>query len=145
MLTATGEQLHPGRATLINVTGNAPEGVRIQVNQRRQARFVTWNGSTKARGAWFDLPTSGEIHLGMRNLIGIGYFQFTSTPGGPVGYLPSVYFDPQWNSVPALLTITADPTELAALGLTAEEQPGLPMKLCQSLARSAGIDISGGG
>ena len=38
----------------------------------------------------------------------------------------------------------ADPAKLAGLGLRLEEQPGLPMTLCQELAKSAGIDVSGG-
>ena len=62
----------------------------------------------------------------------------------PAGYLPSVYFDEQSNHVPAELTVDADPAELAGLGLRLEEQPGLPMTLCQELAKSAGIDVSGG-
>ena len=46
--------------------------------------------------------------------------------------------------MPALLTVTADPAELASLGLRLDEEPGLPMSLCQELAKSAGIDVSGG-
>jgi hypothetical protein len=144
VLTAFNGKLRPGRADLIHVTGTHREGVRVEVDRDHQVRFVTWNGSARARGAWFDLPTDGEVRLGIRDLIALGYFQLTSTPGGPVGFLPSVYFDEQWNSVPALLTVTADPVELAHLGFRLEQKPGLPMSLCQELAKSAGIDVSGG-
>ena len=107
-------------------------------------RFVTFNGTARAEGAWFDVPTDGQIRLGIRNLIELGYFQFTSIPGGAAGFLPSVYFDEDYNSLPALLTVTADPGDLAGLGLSLEEQPGLPMTLCQELATAAGIDVSSG-
>jgi hypothetical protein len=136
--------LHPGRVTLVHVSGNDPEGVRIQVNRLRQLRFITWDGTAKAVGAWFDMPTDGGVRLGIRDLISFGYFQLVSTPGGAAGYLPSVYFDPQWNSLPALLTVEHHTAGLAALGLTLQEEPGLSMPLCTALARSAGIPISGG-
>jgi hypothetical protein len=142
-LTPTG-RLHPGRVTLVQVSGNAREGVRIEVSHQRQLRFVTWNGTARAVGVWFDMPTDGGIRLGIRDLIPFGLFQFLSTPGGAAGFLPSVYFDPQWNSVPALLTVRNDVAGLAALGLRLREEPGLPMQLCGELARSAGIRISGG-
>jgi len=142
-LSPTGP-LHPGRVTLVHVSGNTDEGVRIEVNRQRQLRFVTWNGTAKAIGARFDMPTDGGVRLGIRDLISFGYFEFVSTPGGPAGYLPSVYFDSQWNSLPALLTVRSDATSLAAMGLELKEEPGLPMQLCHELARSAGIQISGG-
>ncbi|MGA8248739.1 MAG: hypothetical protein WB797_17660 [Nocardioides sp.] len=142
-LTPTGT-LHPGRSTLVHVAGNAREGVRIEVNARRQLRFVAWNGTGRAVGAWFDMPTEGGVRLGVRDLIAVGYFQFVSTPGGPAGFLPSTYFDTQWNSRPALLTVRNDRAGLAALGLSLQEEPGLPMSLCEDLARSAGIPLTGG-
>jgi hypothetical protein len=143
LLTPTGS-LHPGRSTLVHVTGNAREGVRIEVDAQRQLRFVAWNGTGRAIGAWFDMPTDGGVRLGIRDLIPLGYFQFLSTPGGPAGYLPSVYFDSQFNSVPALLTVRNDEAGLAAMGLRLQEVPGLPMSLCEELARSAGIHLAGG-
>ena len=143
-LTAINGKLHRGRADLVHVTGTEPQGVRVDVNRDHQIRFVTSAGAARTRGAWFDLPTTGDIRLGIRNLIALGYFQFTSTPGGAAGFLPSVYFDEEGNSVPALLTVTADPAELASLGLRLDQAPGLPMSLCQELAKSAGIDVSGG-
>ena len=72
-----------------------------------------------------------------------GFFQFVSTPGGQVGYLPSVYFDRNENSLPALLTVGDSRAALAALGLSMRQLPGLPMTLCEDLAREAGIDVSG--
>jgi hypothetical protein len=142
-LSPTGP-LHPGRVTLVHVSGNTDEGVRIEVNHHEQLRFVTWNGTAKAIGAWFDMPTDGGVRLGIRNLISLGFFEFLSTPGSTPSYLPSVYFDPQWNSLPALLTVQSDASALAAMGLRLQEEPGLPMPLCHELARSAGIQISGG-
>jgi hypothetical protein len=143
-LDPTGRSLHPGTATLVTVSGTIPQSVRIEVNHRQHVRLVTRYGDARARTSWFDLPTSGGIRLGARNLIALGFFQFVATPGGQVGYLPSVYFDADQNSLPALLTLTGSDPELAALGLSARELPGLPMTLCRTVAREAGIDVSGG-
>ena len=100
-------------------------------------------GDVRARTSWFDLPTSGGVRLGIRNQIALGFYQFVATPGGQVGYVPSVYFDRDQNSLPALLSYTDAGRGLASLGLTMRELAGLPMTLCENLAREAGIDVSG--
>jgi hypothetical protein len=143
-LRATGSRLRAGAVTLLTVTGTDPQSVRLEVNHRQQLRLVTRYGDVRARTFWFDMPTTGGVRLGVRNQIALGFFQFVATPGGQVGYLPSVYFDRDQNSLPALLTFTASGPGLAALGLSAHELPGLPMTLCQDVAREAGIDVSGG-
>jgi hypothetical protein len=143
-LSATGQRLHPGRVTLLTVTGTDPQSLQVEVNHHQQLRFVTRFGDAAAYGAWFDMPTTGGARLGIRNQIGIGFFQFVSTPGGQAGFLPSVYFDRNQNSLPALLSLTSSRTGLASLGLSMRELPGLPMPLCEDLAREAGIDVSGG-
>jgi hypothetical protein len=143
-LDPADRSVHPGAATLLSVSGTDPRTVQIQVNRRRELRFVTTYGDLRARTPWFAMPTEGGIRLGIRNQIALGFYQFVATPGGQVGYLPSVYFDRDQNSRPALLTIGASGEALGTLGLSARELPGLAMPLCQDLARSAGIDVSGG-
>ncbi|HEX3221388.1 MAG TPA: hypothetical protein VHR35_02380 [Nocardioides sp.] len=143
-LSATGKRLSPGRVILLRVTGTDPQSVRIEVNRHQQLRFVTKYGDAYARGPWFDMPTSGGVRLGIRNLIAIGFFQFESTPGGQAGFLPSVYFDRNQNSLPALLTLTHSSGLLATLGLSMRQLPGLPMPLCQELAHEAGIHLGAG-
>ena len=142
-LDPTGPKLHPGRVTLLQVTGTDPQNVRVEVNHRQQLRFVTRYGDVRARTPWFDLPTSGGVRLGIRNQIALGFYQFVATPGGQVGYLPSVYFDRDQNTLPALLSYTDASRGLASLGLTMRKLPGLPVTLCENLAREAGIDVSG--
>jgi hypothetical protein len=143
-LTATGRRLHPGRATLLTVTGTDPQSVAIRVNRSQQLRFVTRFGAARGRSAWFDLPTTGSVRLGIRNQIAAGFYEFVGTPGGDAGYLPSVYFDRHQNSLPALLTLTHSKAALAALGLSLKQLPGLAMPLCDELASEAGIDVGGG-
>jgi hypothetical protein len=143
-LTATGQRLHPGGITLVTVSGTDPQSVRVEVNHRQQLRFVTRFGDAYSRGAWFDMPTAGGVRLGIRNQIGIGFFQFVSTPGGQAGFLPSVYFDRDQNSLPALLSLSNSRAGLATLGLSMRQLPGLPMPLCENLARAAGLDVTGG-
>jgi hypothetical protein len=142
-LDPTGPKLHAGGVTLLQVTGTDPQNVRVEVNHRQQLRFVTRYGDVRARTSWFDLPTSGGVRLGIRNQIALGFYQFVATPGGQVGYVPSVYFDRDQNSLPALLSYTDAGRGLASLGLTMRELAGLPMTLCENLAREAGIDVSG--
>jgi hypothetical protein len=144
-LSATGPRLHPGRITLLTVSGTDPQSVRVEVNHHQQLRFVTRFGDAYARGASFDLPTAGGVRLGIRNQIALGFFQFVSTPGGQAGFLPSVYFDRHANSLPALLSLTNSKAGLATLGLSMRQLPGLPMPLCEDLAEGAGIDVSEGG
>jgi hypothetical protein len=143
-LSATGPRLHPGRVRLLTVSGTDPQSVRIDVNRHQQLRFVVRYGDAYGRGPWFDLPTTGSLRLGVRNLIALGFFEFVSTPGGLIGYLPSVYFDSNQNSLPALLTLTDSAPELAALGLSMKQLPGLPMTLCDQLAHEAGIRVGNG-
>jgi hypothetical protein len=143
-LSATGHRLNPGRVTLLTVSGTDPQSVRVEVNEHQQLRFVTRYGDALAQTAWFDMPTSGGARLGIRNQIALGFFQFVSTPGGQAGFLPSVYFDRDENSLPALLTLNDSSKGLAALGLSMKQLSGLPMTLCEDLAREAGIDVSGG-
>jgi hypothetical protein len=142
-LSATGKRLHPGQVTLLTVSGSVPQSVEVEVNRAGQLRFVTRYGDAYARGTWVDLPTTGRARLGIRNQIGIGFFQLVSTPGGDAGYLPSVYFDRDQNSLPALLTLTDSASGLAALGLSMSQLPGLPLTLCDDLAREAGISLAG--
>jgi hypothetical protein len=141
-LSATGPRLHRGGVTLLTVSGTDPQSVRVEVNNRQQLRFVTRYGDARARTEWSDMPTSGGVRLGIRNQIAIGFFQFVATPGGQAGFLPSVYFDRNQNSLPALLTLTDSKAGLARLGLSMKQLPGLPMSLCEQLAHEAGIDVS---
>jgi hypothetical protein len=142
-ISATGPRLHRGGVTLLRVSGTDPQYVRLEVDRHQQLRFVTRYGDLRARTPWFDMPTEGGVRLGVRNQIALGFFQVVSTPGGQVGYLPSVYFDRDQNSLPALLQLTDSDAALAALGLSLRELPGLPLTLCQQLAHSAGLDVSG--
>ena len=140
-LTATTPRLRPGRARLVSVTGTDPEHVWIEVDRRRQLRLVTGYGDLRARTSWFDLPTTGTVRIGVRNQIGLGFYQLVGTPGGSVGFLPSVYFDRDQNSLPALLTVSGSAPHLARLGLRLRQLPGLPLPLCTELAHAAGIDV----
>lgn len=142
-LTPTG-RLHQGRATLVRVSGPTHEQVRVAVSRTGQLHFIVRDSSGKVMGARFDMPTDGGARLGIRNLLAAGYFEFVSTPGGTAGDLQSAYFDQQLISHPAQLRVNTDTPALSALGLRVSEQPGLPMSLCEELARSAGITLAGG-
>ena len=131
-LDLAGRGRHRGTVTLLTVSGTDPQSVRVEVNGRQQLRFVTRYGDVRARTFWFDPPTEGGIRLGIRNQIALGFYQFVATPGGQVGYLPSVFFDRDQSSHPALLSLTASGPALATLGLSARELPGLPCRCART-------------
>jgi hypothetical protein len=122
----------PGVVDIVTVRGRLSGGVQVQVSRRHQLRFIIDNGEDRVLGPWLDVPTDG-VRFGIRNRIDVGFYEFASAPGGVTGYIPSVYFDEDWDSLPALLTTTADPDALARLGLAFEQQPGLPQRICQDL------------
>jgi hypothetical protein len=129
-------ELTPGLADIVSIDGRRTGGVQVQVSARQQVRFIVDNGEDRVIGPWLDPPTGGGVRLGIRNRIDIGFYEFDSAPGTVTGYIPSVYFDEDWDSLPALLTTTADPGALARLGLAFEERPGLPQAICEDLVRS---------
>ncbi len=136
VLTPTAD-LAPGLADIVTVRGRLTGGVKVQVSARDRLRFIVDNGADQVVGPWLEFPTNGGIRLGIRNLIDLGYYEFDSSPGPIGGYIPSVYFDESWDSLPALLTTTTDTEPLSRLGLSMEEQPGLPVAVCTDLLRRA--------
>jgi hypothetical protein len=142
VFTPTGK-LKPGSVDVAAVAGLRTGTVQLQVNDAQQVRFVVDNGKDRVVGQWLDPPTGGGVRLGIRNRIDIGYYEFDTAPGGVTGYIPSVYFDEAWDSLPALLTTTADRNALARLGLGFEEQRGLPQPICEELARHLDDSTSG--
>jgi hypothetical protein len=127
------ESLKPGIVDVATVEGRQTGSVQVQVSAQQQVRFIVDNGEDRVTGPWLDPPTTGGVRLGIRNRIDIGYYEFDSAPGTVTGYIPSVYFDESWDSLPALLTTTADPGALADLGLSFEERAGLPQQICADL------------
>lgn len=133
-------KVRTGLATVVDVSGNVERHVDLEVSQSKRVRFVVTDDQNRRRGPWFDLPADGTFRLGVRNLTDYGYFEFASNPGRVVGYLPSVYFDDNWDSHPAQLTIEPD-EELVRLGLEYREEPGIPLALCHELADTAGLTL----
>ena len=90
----------PGRVTLLQVTGTDPrERARSRCNHRTIRCASSPGTATCARGRrGSTCRRRVSVRLGVRNQIALGYFQFVATPGGQVGYLPSVYFDRAVNS-----------------------------------------------
>lgn len=135
------DDLTEGAATLLTVETTKTHRVDVQVSARHQVRFVIYSDGRVFTQPWFDPPTDGEIRFGIRNRIEYKSYQFETSPGGELGFLPSVYFRGD-DSLPSLLSVTEDPSTLEDLGFTVTAEPGLPLKLCTELAESAGIDVT---
>lgn len=139
----TGE-LRPGRVKILDVSGAQDQSVWLQVREDRLARGILMKGDEEVKGDLFEIPTDGAFAIGIRNLLDLGYFRIETTPGGAFGYTESVYFDDDWDSLPALATDAYDPADLAAVGLEVTPEWGLPIPLCQRIARQSGLATAGG-
>lgn len=139
----TGE-LRPGRVKVLTVSGAQEQTVWLQLREDRLARGILVKGDEEVRGELFEIPTDGAFAIGIRNLLDLGYFRIETTPGGAFGYTESVYFNDEWDSLPALAEDDYDEADLAAHGLTVTPDLGLPIPLCERLAENAGLALSGG-
>lgn len=133
-----------GRARLLEISGAEPQTVDIEVLDSREARFVARVGDRSITGDWFEVPTDGEVSLGLKNLLQYGFYRMESDPGGTVGFVESVYFDDDWNSQPALVEPAFDQPHLTSLGIDVRRRDGLDIPLCQEVAARAGLDLEQG-
>jgi hypothetical protein len=97
-------------------------------------------------GSWFGQyfrPTRGEVvRVGLRTVSDLGYVEVTSTPGGFVGYLPVTEFRPTWVSgINTVDPLVDAPTTDPATGVRIAPGAGLPLPLCEQIARHNGIDL----
>jgi hypothetical protein len=135
------DDLDSGVVEVLEITGAQPQTVSVQVRADREARAIVEIGDRTVRGQWFEIPTDGQFRLGLRNLLDLGFYQIETGPGGPVAYVESVYFDTDWNSLPAIATAVPATAELASLGLTVTKQTGLDLPLCREVAERAGLRL----
>lgn len=138
----TGE-LVPGRVRLLTISGAQEQSVWLQLREDRLARGILVKGGEEIQGALFEIPTDGAFAIGIRNLLDLGYFQIETTPGGAFGFTESVFFNDDWDSLPAIAEDAYDEVELAARGLSVSPELGLPIPLCERLAQNAGLALSG--
>lgn len=139
----TGE-LRPGRVKILDISGAQDQSVWLQVREDRLARGILMKGDEEVKGDLFEIPTDGAFAIGIRNLLDLGYFRIETTPGGAFGYTESVYFNDDWDSLPAIATDAYDAADLAAVGLEVTPEWGLPIPLCQRIARQSGLATAGG-
>lgn len=138
----TGD-LVPGKVKVLEISGSRRQSVWLDVREDRLARAILYKGEESVEGELFEIPTDGAFAVGIRNLLDLGYFRIETTPGGAFGFTESVYFDDDWDSLPALAEDAYDEAEMAAHGLTVTSDVGLPIPLCERLAENAGLAASG--
>lgn len=136
-------ELRPGRVELLTISGAQEQSVWLQIREDRLARGILVKGEEEVAGDLFEIPTDGAFAIGIRNLLDLGYFRIETTPGGAFGFTESVYFNDDWDSLPALAEDAYDETELAEHGLSVTPELGLPIPLCERLAENAGLALSG--
>lgn len=137
----TGD-LAPGRIKLLDISGAQQQSVWLQLREGRLARGILVKGGEEIVGDLFEIPTDGAFALGIRNMLDLGYFRIETTPGGAFGYTESVYFNDDWDSLPAIADDAFDEAELASHGLSVSPELGLPIPLCERLAANAGLASS---
>ncbi|MCF6377555.1 hypothetical protein L2K70_08065 [Nocardioides KLBMP 9356] len=139
----TGD-LVPGKVKIMDITGTRRQSVWLDVREDRLVRPLLYKDDELVRGDAFEIPTDGKFAIGVRNLLDLGYYEIQTTPGGPFGYTESVYFNDDWDSLPALTEDAWSESELAAHGLSVTPELGLPIPLCERLAARAGLATDGG-
>jgi hypothetical protein len=131
-----------GEVRLFEVDGNAPRAVVLETTRDGRGRLRIDNED----GSWFGQyfrPTRGEVvRVGLRTVSDLGYVEVTSTPGGFVGYLPITEFRPTWVSgINPVDPLVDAPTTDPATGVRIAPGQGLPLPLCEQIARHNGIDL----
>jgi hypothetical protein len=135
--------LEPGKVKVLDITGAQRQSVWLDIRKNRLARAILYKGNQQAEGDLFEIPTDGEFSIGIRNVLDLGYFRLETAPGGAFGFAESVYFDDDWDSLPAIATGDYTASDLAEHGLAVTPELGLPIPLCERLAAQAGLDLDG--
>ncbi|MEP6814299.1 MAG: hypothetical protein ABI873_01970 [Marmoricola sp.] len=131
-----------GRTLLFTVHGIHDRTVWLQTHAKHLAQLLLVNEDGTFYGPLFS-PVPGEpVRVGIGTDSSLGYAAVTSSPGGFAGYLPMSEWDRNWINENGWIqdAVTSTTSED---GFTVKPESGLPLPLCQRVAREAGLDVSG--
>ena len=140
LVVSAQDEVAEGSAVLAEVSGSPERTVELEADGKGRLRLVVADDLGRAAGPWFDIPRYSPVRIGMRNLTEFGSFELSSSPGGLAGYVPSAYFDEDWNGVLAEVRVDPDQEALRRLGVSVDEGEGLPLTLCESIETAAALD-----
>lgn len=141
-LSFSPQRLRTGEAELARTTTHQGDyRLSIQVNEAGKLRYVFDQDGEVTTSFWFDAPTDGKIDIGFRNLVDYNFYEIDSSLGDVIGYLPSGYNNKMQDARIAPVDFTWREAQLDDLGITAVTEVGSPLRLCESIAGTAGIDL----
>jgi hypothetical protein len=128
------------RTLLFTVHGVHDRTVWLQTHRRHLAQVVLQNEDGTFYGPLFS-PAPGEpVRIGVGPDSSIGYAAVTSSPGGFAGYLPIAEWGRDWVSENGWVQDHLD-ERVREGGIAVTPERGLPLPLCERVARDAGIDV----
>lgn len=139
-LVKVADDAPPSWTLLMRSSSDKPREVWFEMLPDHQARVVLRNETGDYNGQVFDLPPQAQVRVGARNRSELGFAEVASTPGGYAGFVQTFDWDADWISQPGYLQHASD-TDLRGPGIRVVQEAGLPLTLCQRIAKAARIDV----
>ncbi|WP_110181552.1 hypothetical protein [Nocardioides solisilvae] len=137
------ERARNGRILLYESLVTPSEKVWLVTNKAGRARVVIENESGEYKGYWFEVPPPYEVRIGIRDIPHWEYAEVSSTPGGWVGYIKAAQWDREAITHAAeIVTHARNDWEARVAGVDLRVEPGVPLRLCRTLAENAGLELA---
>ncbi|MCW2843711.1 MAG: hypothetical protein JWN22_1627 [Nocardioides sp.] len=125
------------KVQVVRIDTSYPSSVWLQTDGRGRARVLLTTRIGTQPGQWFDVLDPGVVRIGVRDRPELGYAEISSTPGGPVGYVPTTEYGTDGVSRPIDVEALTDTGRGAAKGLDLRVEKGLTPPLCERLRNGA--------
>lgn len=135
-------RLHPGVLRLLTVAGVTDRAVNLQINTRRQLRFVVTGAPAAVAGGWIATQAGEEIDVTLDARTDYDAIAVSALPGGLVGWVPLVQYDRSWQAHIASVIATLPSTaRQRASGVRLAVGATAAPSLCEHLAHDAHIAL----
>ncbi len=127
------DQARAARVQVVRVDSAYPSSVWLETDGRGHARVLLTTRIGTQPGQWFDVLNPGVLRIGVLDRPELGYAEISSTPGGPVGYVPTTEFGTDGVSRPIDVEALHDVGRGADQGLHLRVERGLTPPECARL------------
>jgi hypothetical protein len=128
------------KTLLFTVHGIHDRTVWLQTYPKHVAQVVLENEDGTFYGPLFSPVLGQPVRIGVGPDSSLGYAAVSSSPGGFVGYLPIAEWSRNWVNENGWVQDDV-PANVTANGFTVKPEQGLPLPLCERVARDAGIEL----
>lgn len=137
--------VHPGELRLFTVSGVRPGRVGVEFDGHGRLRFTIVSGPDFTYGRWLSAFAGDELDVALTTRPEYGLIEVDALPGGMVGYLPQTGFDQDWlGTIAVAAPALSGPVDQQAAGVQLALGVTPAPSLCTTVARNAGITMSGG-